>query len=687
MPFDAFISYSHAEDHATAEALQRALHAFARPWYRIRAVRVFRDETNLATEKALPDAITEALGTSRYFLLLCSPKAAASPWVTRELGLWLQRHPAADHLILVQTGGEIVWSGSDFDWTRTDALPASLKGRLAAEPLWVDLRWAKADLQLSSRDPRFLLAVAKIAAPLHGKSLDDIAGDDVRIHRRNLRHARLAAAAIVLLAAFWAGAAWTARQEQKLAEANKWRAVKQTDKMVSDIALGLAETLALPTGSSLNVLNEANAQLRGIAEEAARPTTARGIVAQWLGLKGQPDLELLRRRALTLNGLSQINYRAGCFQRALDDAEEAVATAKAIGDHPDLLAKAYYRKGDALLSLRRLDEALAVFQAGAALAETVHQPNLETVRETTVARTKAAEFIWHTKGAQLALADFQAAEATLRKLVADARARGHASAALWTSDLSDLLLTIGHIHADAGRMTEARSYDEQAIAVLTALGDVASRNRTVAKRLANAEGRLGDHLVLTGALAEGRRHLETARVILDRLAGSDAADLRLSGDLGNVHHKLGESFAGEQAWSSAFAHFQQAVDAYAVILKAQPCQSTYVISGLRSRLGMSNAAERMNDHAGAATLYLDVVTRADAEAACTKDSPSALTELRRGARDGLERLSASGIVTMSPQARSALAGEGTAPVCPRICRPPPDICTGSEEQPQASPRT
>ncbi len=44
---DAFISYSHAADGKLAAALQQALHRFAKPLFKLRAIRVFRDETTL----------------------------------------------------------------------------------------------------------------------------------------------------------------------------------------------------------------------------------------------------------------------------------------------------------------------------------------------------------------------------------------------------------------------------------------------------------------------------------------------------------------------------------------------------------------------------------------------------------------------------------------------------------------
>ena len=79
--YDAFISYSHAADGQLAPALQGALHRFAKPWHRRRALHVFRDQTSLGLTPELWPEIERALAASRYFLLLASPKAAASHWV------------------------------------------------------------------------------------------------------------------------------------------------------------------------------------------------------------------------------------------------------------------------------------------------------------------------------------------------------------------------------------------------------------------------------------------------------------------------------------------------------------------------------------------------------------------------------------------------------------------------------
>ena len=116
MGYDAFVSYSHAADGQLAPALQRGLERLARPWYRTRALAVFRDETGLAVSPHLWASIVRALDDSEWFVVLCSPEAAGSEWVEREIDYWLA-HKAPARILLVLTDGVLVWDRScgDFD--------------------------------------------------------------------------------------------------------------------------------------------------------------------------------------------------------------------------------------------------------------------------------------------------------------------------------------------------------------------------------------------------------------------------------------------------------------------------------------------------------------------------------------------------------------------------------------------
>jgi WD40 repeat protein len=185
---DAFISYSHAVDGKLAPALQQAMSRFARPWNRLRALRVFHDQASPAADPGLWSSIERALGQSRSLILLASPRAAQSAWVQREAQFWRDKKPR-ETLFIALTDGEIAWdeAASDFDWNVTTALPSALRGFFREEPRHIDLRWARTSEHLSLDDPRFRDGVAELAAPLHGRPKDELFGEDVRQHRRFVR--------------------------------------------------------------------------------------------------------------------------------------------------------------------------------------------------------------------------------------------------------------------------------------------------------------------------------------------------------------------------------------------------------------------------------------------------------------------------------------------------------------------
>lgn len=200
--YNAFISYSHAADGKLVPALQSALHRFARPWYRMRALRIFRDETNLSISPALWPTIEQALEQSEFFILLASPRAASSKWVTKEVAYWLQRR-SADTLLLVITDGDLTWDEArqDFHWQMTNCLPQRLAGAFKQVPHYLDFRWAKTATQLSLKYPEFLKQIADLASTLHRRSKDEMIGEDVRQHRRTKQISFMAIVSLLSLTA------------------------------------------------------------------------------------------------------------------------------------------------------------------------------------------------------------------------------------------------------------------------------------------------------------------------------------------------------------------------------------------------------------------------------------------------------------------------------------------------------
>ena len=210
-------------------------------------MRVFRDQTNLATSPGLWTAIESALREAEFFLYMASPAAAQSRWVQKEVDWWLKNRSWQSFLILL-TDGNIAWDEAeqDLDWILTTALPRRLSKVFAEEPLYTDLRWARSVDQLSSRHSQFRAAILDLAATLLNRPKDELDGDDVRQYRRTRRIAWFGVAALAALSVAASVAAYLATQQSKLATSR---------------ALGARSEAVLPTNPELALL---------LAQEAVR---------------------------------------------------------------------------------------------------------------------------------------------------------------------------------------------------------------------------------------------------------------------------------------------------------------------------------------------------------------------------------------------------------------------------------
>jgi len=218
------------------------LQRFARPWYKTRALRIFRDDTSLSASPHLWSSIQNALDTSRYFILLASPEAASSPWTAREAEHWRRTKPM-ENLVIGITNGELVWDASagDFDWGLSNVLPESLRAAFDEEPRYIDLRWARNADDLTLSHPRFRDSVADFAALLHGKPKDEIASEEVREHRRTMRMARTAVIALISLTVLAVAASVIAAVQRNIA-------VVQRNTALERLRLAEARELAQRAG-------------------------------------------------------------------------------------------------------------------------------------------------------------------------------------------------------------------------------------------------------------------------------------------------------------------------------------------------------------------------------------------------------------------------------------------------------
>jgi hypothetical protein len=188
--YHAFISYARGVDAELAAGLQYGLQAFAKPWYRQRALWVFRDLGSLPPGSALWSALRDSLDASASLILLASARSASSPWVEREIGYWVRQY-GVNRLVLVLTDpaeerdgtprDRAIWDEirQDFDWRRSPSLTPALRGAFVEAPAYLDLGWIRGRTAFSLEDDRFRAAVAALSAAVRGVPLDQLVGEDM----------------------------------------------------------------------------------------------------------------------------------------------------------------------------------------------------------------------------------------------------------------------------------------------------------------------------------------------------------------------------------------------------------------------------------------------------------------------------------------------------------------------------
>jgi tetratricopeptide (TPR) repeat protein len=354
--YDAFISYSHAKDKPIAAALQSVIQKLGKPWYKRRALRVFRDDTSLSATPQLWPSIEQALSQSRYLLLLASPEAANSHWVGKEVEYWLT-HKSADTLLIGMTDGTLIWNEkkNDFNAKPKPPLPPALKGRFTAEPKWVDLSRYRDGAD--PRDARFIELGADFAAAIHGTPKEDLLSQEVRQQKRALRLAVSAAGVMLLLAVGAVTAGIIAKVQAERATRNFAAAKDTVDGLIFNIAQGLRNVEGMRLESIDKILGRVRATVDRLAES------------------DPGNVELRRSREVMLDEFAKTYIAAGQLEAALKVAEESLASIRetaALQGMNDGIAEdtavAYLRIGDVKRAQGDRPAALSAYEESLALS-------------------------------------------------------------------------------------------------------------------------------------------------------------------------------------------------------------------------------------------------------------------------------------------------------------------------------
>ena len=227
--YRAFISYSH-RDSAFAARLHRRLEGYRLPTTLHagrRLTPIFKDREELPAAADLGAQVRAALSLSACLIVVCSPDAAASPWVAKEIETFRALHPDRPVLAALLRGEP------------AEAFPSALSAG-GLEPLAADFR---------KQGDGERLALLKLAAGLAGVGVDQLVRRDALRRQRTVMAITALAAVGMLIMGAMTTFALAARAE---AERQRASAEDLVDFMLTEMREGLKGAGSLPVQTKVN---------------------------------------------------------------------------------------------------------------------------------------------------------------------------------------------------------------------------------------------------------------------------------------------------------------------------------------------------------------------------------------------------------------------------------------------------
>ena len=246
--YKAFLSYSH-QDHKAAAWLHNALEKYRLP-DQLRAAhasknkhherqgdiagrlgRIFRDRDELPAADDLTAEVKKALQSSEFMIVLCSPRAAASRWVNKEV-IEFKKLRGDAFVLPIILEGEPGASTDGQNGADKECFPPAVRFRLGAdgqlsrkkaEPIAADMR--------KSADGR-QRALLKVIAGLLGVGLDQLIERELRRKQRRVIAITAASLVATLVMGVLTTQAITARRD---AEQNRAQAEDLVEFMLTDL--------------------------------------------------------------------------------------------------------------------------------------------------------------------------------------------------------------------------------------------------------------------------------------------------------------------------------------------------------------------------------------------------------------------------------------------------------------------
>lgn len=564
----AFISYSH-HDKAVARRLQRQLETYRVPRRLVgretpggpvpaRLSPLFRDRDELNAGADLKASVQEALAASRWLIVICSPDAARSPWVNREIIEFKRLHGEGRVLALIASGEPFASNTPGRE--ASECFPPALRFALAADgqPTGEPLEPIAADQRAEGDGPR--RAALKLLAGMIGVGFDDLVQRDTQRRLRWLAGIASASAVGVVVFAALAVLAVRARNE---AQHQRAQAEGLIEFMLGDLRKKLE-----PVGR-LEVLDAVGEKALAYyaSQEADRlDATALGHRSRALHLIG----EIRDLRGNAVHAQSAFEQAAATTQQLLD---KAPGDGQRVFDH----AQSVFWVGYAAWKHQDGQTALSRFQEYLALAN-----RLTGIDPNNVDWRAEVAFAYGNIGSvQLALGRPAEALVSLRQAdrhFGDVAAKRPELVSEWAQNHGWLAET----HAALGDYQLALHEQQLKLELHERSGD-ASKSRVTQRSIQNALNLLSYYELALGRAQDAERHSRAGLRIADELIVADASNMLWLGDACFARLRLIETLLAQSSGAAAQQELAEATRCVDKFVSGEASDARYAV-GLRSRL-------------------------------------------------------------------------------------------------------
>ncbi len=542
--YKAMVSYSHT-DQKWARWLHRALESYRVPKHLVgtdssagtvpaRLTPVFRDRDELAVSSDLSDRIREALIASEYLIVICSPAAAKSRWVNREIEEFKKLGRSEQVLCLIVEGEPSVAGADD------DCYPQALRqryddsGNLAdgdAEPMAADLR--------KSADGRSL-ALLKIIAGVIGVGLDVL-------RQRELQRKQKRMAAITISSLLVAGVMVVMAVNAVLARSEADQRRQQAEDLLGFMVGDLRSNL-----TSIGRLD----LLEDVGEQAMSYFAT-------VDVNTLTDGELLKQSQV-LTQLGEIRIEQLQYDEALASFNEAYERSAALQKNNPLDGETLFNRSQAEFwvgfvhwrsgSLSDARQWLVQYRDSALELFALDPSRDDWLQEVAYGHHNLAVLDQDSGDLESASAGFHREieiwDAVLARSSADAGIE---------RERADAFSFLGNVALKQGKMAAALENYGQSADVYRALVENDENNARLLNDLAFGVQLMGETSALMGDLDAALSHAGEASALFESLVARDPANLNWLRASAKPKITQAQVFAAQQRWNDALAVIEPSV--------------------------------------------------------------------------------------------------------------------------------